>query len=280
MPKKLKKTKPIKNVKIVIVMTYFERLYQLTKTLSSIEKSQHKTLEVVIVDDASEVPLDFDSTKKQDIEYNFPIHIINVSKEEKDWLCPVIAYNLGIEKALTLSPDIIILQNAECFHYDDVMVYVVENLTEKDYISFPCFSINKEDTFDADIDKKIPSLISKNNTGDTPIGQNGWYNHFIFRPSGYDYCSAITIKNMLKINGYDERYADGVAWGDDDLIRRVRRARLRVNIPFSPIVVHQWHYSGYDPYSRPDLYEKNKALFLSEAHGRKFKAEHIKTKDF
>lgn len=269
-----------KSKKIAIVMTYFERLHQLKKTLSTIEKSRHKTLEVIIVDDASEVLLDLDSVKNQNCEYNFPIHITNISKEEKNWFCPVIAYNRGIEKALTINPDIIILQNAECFHFGDVLSYVIKNLTEENYISFPCFSINKEATFDVDVDKKILSLIEQNDTGDTPIGQNGWYNHNVFRANGYDYCSAITIKNMLKINGYDERYSEGVAWGDDDLIRRVKRAGLQVDIPSTPIVVHQWHYSGYDPYSRPDLYEKNKALFTSEALLKKYKSEHIKTKDF
>ncbi len=40
-------------MKIVIVMTYYERQFQLNKTLLSLLNSEHKDFEVVIVDDAS-----------------------------------------------------------------------------------------------------------------------------------------------------------------------------------------------------------------------------------
>lgn len=250
------------------MMSYYNRLQQLGNTLISIGNSRHRDFEIVIVDDASDEPL-----APEPIKFN-NTHIIPISKEEKNWYNPMIPYNRGIEKALTLNPDVIIIQNPECAHYGDILRYVSENLTDENYISFPCFSLGKEDGW-----WEIPTVILKNYRA-AETGGCGWYNHSVHRPNGFDFCSAITTKNLIKLNGFDERFADGVACGDNDFRNRIDLLGLKVEIPDYPIAIHQWHYDGYDPYSRDDLYQKNKELLKVTEAEKNYRAVHTKTRNF
>ena len=40
--------------------------------------------------------------------------------------------------------DIIIIQNQECIHFDDIILYLVNNLTENNYFLFSYYSTNNE----------------------------------------------------------------------------------------------------------------------------------------
>lgn len=263
--------------KIVIVMTHYNREFLLIRTLNSIERSSHENLEVVIVDDASTGTTYWDNIISP---LQYPIHLIKIKPEEKFWNNPVIAYNKGIEKAIELGAEIIMVQNAECLHHGDVISHANKNVTKSNYLSFACYSIDQENTNKTNIEDQIDSIIENNNTHAVKNGQNAWYNHAVLRPHGYDFCVALTIENMIKLNGYDERFAFGVAYGDNDLIDRVKNLGLNVDIPEKPIVVHQWHYAGEDIYSRTKLVENNKTLYENLKREQRTIATHTHTRDF
>lgn len=67
---------------------------------------------------------------------------------------------------------------------------------------------------------------------------------------------------MRRINGYDERFSEGIAYGDDDLLRRIRNSGIEPWIPEGPYVVHQYHQLGDNPYSDHKAVEKNKSLLM------------------
>ena len=253
-------------------MTYYNRLPLLEYTLQSIYKSKHKDFEIVIVDDRSDEVIDFSV-------YGRRIHTYRVG-DEKWWTNPVIAYNLGIYTALKLKPDIIILQNAECYHYGDVIKYAAEHVTDDNYISFSALALDPDNTATGISNKMIKSLLPVDYAYPTnPANPDlGWYNHPDLIPRAYDFCAAITTKNLIKLNGYDERFAKFVAYGDNDLILRVRRLGLDVQIPLEPFVVHQWHdHSHINVATMGDM---GLSLYLSiEANGTGYKAVHTHTVD-
>ena len=123
--------------KVIIVMTYFERQYQLNKTLESIGHTTHDDFEVIIVDDGSKISPEIAG-------YEFPISLYKT--KNKRWIDGSPAYNLGILKALERNPDIIILQCAETYHVGDIIKYSTR-VTDKNYISFACYNLSKEFTF-------------------------------------------------------------------------------------------------------------------------------------
>ena len=259
-------------MKIVIVMTYFNRLFQLERTLASILRSRHKNFEIIIVDDKSDEVTDFSVYGKR-------IHSIRVG-EEKNWCNPVIPYNLGIHKALTFHPSVIILQNAECYHYGDVLSYAARNVVYNNYLAFSALSLDKENTHLGVNDELIKGLLPMEYA--VPyhplVSELGWYNHPIILPRALDFCAAISTQNLRKLNGYDERFASHIWYGDDNLIGRVKKLGLRVEIPLDPFVVHQWH--DHNHITEENSQDDGKALYESlEATGG-HRAEHTYTPDF
>jgi glycosyltransferase involved in cell wall biosynthesis len=253
--------------KIAIVMTYFDRQFQLERTLKSI-KTSHTDFEVIIVDDNSPKPIIVPET-------NFPVFVHRF--RDKIWNNSEPVYNTGIIHALRHGAEIIIVQNAECFHIGDVIEYA-SHVTDEKYISFGCYSIDEQTTFE---DHNVHSVIRANDYGASRNGQNAWYNHPIHRPVGYDFCAAMTRTTMMRLNGYDERLSAGYAYGDNYLIDRVKMLGLQIEITTNPIVVHQWHYSkNYKPKNWESLMEKNRVLYHQLLTENNPRAVHYYTTNF
>jgi glycosyltransferase involved in cell wall biosynthesis len=251
--------------KIVIVITYYKRQAQLTKTLLSINKSSHNNFEVIIINDSSEeiiLP-----------EVKFPIEIFR--PENKSWIDRDIPANIGFKMALDKGADIIISQNAECYHQGDVVSYS-ERIKDNNYISFSAFDLDEENTFK---DHEIFKLIRDNNICVTYTAQLGWYNHPEFRPIGYDFCAAISRKNMIRLNGFDERFSAGVGYGDNYWVHRVKKLGLNIEIPTEPFVVHQWHDSSWKN-KITEVKQDNSVLYTELSQTDNIKAIHTLTSDF
>lgn len=220
-------------------MAYYNRAEQLERTLSTIAQSEVKDYELVIVDDASDTPLE---------------GAIRVDPKDKWWTNPCIPFNMAFKEA---KGDIIIIQNPECFHYGDVLSYVLNNVRDRVYISFACYAINEDQT--KRLRKGLPEIY------DRPFGvkeRNGWYNNATHRPVGYHFCSAITKRDLDRIGGFDEEYALGVSYDDDDFVYRINNAGLDIKIVNTPFVVHQWHTPfTYKREGWQAKHEINKKLF-------------------
>jgi len=247
-------------------MTYFDRQRQLNKTLDSFMQYNPEDFKVIIIDDGS--PEDIKLK-----EYPFEITILKLN--EKRWFNPEPVYNTGLKYALLKDPDIIILQNAECYHVGDILSYA-KKVTEKTYISFGCYSIDYGNTFS---DHDIHKIISSNNSGILANGTNGWYNHPIYRPKGFEFCSAITAENIRKLNGYDERLSLGLWYGDDYLLARIKMLGLEVEITSEPFVVHQWHPNTQAISNSAELIERNRILFNELLAKGDYRAQHLFTLD-
>lgn len=228
---------------ISIVMTYYERYEQLTTTLRSfiLHGYDKDDIEVIVVDDASIIePLNCERIAL----LPFPVHVITMPKA-KEYSNPCIPFNVGFRAA---QGEIIIIQNAECLHFSNVIEYVKYNLKANDYISFACYSLNKENTEKLFNNSEWTfNDIFKNINNDKvaiEYGDDAWYNHSKLRPKGYHFCSAITKSNLNLLKGFDERYSSGIAFDDDEFLYRIKRSNLSFSIIDSLTVVHQWHYSG------------------------------------
>ena len=258
--------------KIGIVMTYYNRQYQLNKTLETINKQRNDDVFVVIVDDNS-----YDNIILPPC--NFDVKVIRIGKE-KNWTNPEPAYNIGFLYLIdNTTCEIIINQNAECYHVGEVLNYARENTTIDNYITFGCYSLDYENTFNSSFD--LLSFIEKHDVSASHTQGDGWYNHPIHRPKALENCSSIHKINLLKLNGYDERLSiDGIGYGDDYLIDRIRFLGLNVEITESPFVVHQWHgYNNIEPDIYNALLHKNYELYQQIVLQKTIRGIHIFTKD-
>jgi len=227
-------------------MAYYNRKEQLDMTLASIRNSQITNYEVVIVDDASDEPLVCDEAR-----------VIRVEKKDKWWTNPCIPFNMAFKEA---KGDLVIIQNPECYHKGDILAYVQKNIKYGQYLSFACYAINKEETV---MFKRGVFPVLEDRTYRGPE-ENGWFNHSVYRPIGYHFCSAITKHTLDIVGGFDERYAMGVSFDDDDFIRKIGR-NMEVWLIDDPYAIHQWHPPyAYQHKDMMKLHRRNQRIYNGE----------------
>lgn len=230
------------NKGISIVMAYYNRRKQLIKTLESIDNTLYNknNLEIIIINDNSNI-----DNNINDIPFFFNelnIKILNIKEENKDWINPCITYNIGFNY---IKYDKVIIQNPECYHNNDILSYVDNNLGNSKYLSFGCYSLSYEES-NMNNFKNIKLLDKQFSIACS----SGWYNHSNYRPSYYHFCSAISYDNLKKLGGFDEDYKDGIGFDDDEFVYRIRLMNLDMKIIDDHIVFHQYHKSEKFRYNK------------------------------
>ncbi len=238
---------------ISIVTSYYNRKKLFENTLMTIDNSKVKDFEFIVVDDGSDDP-----QRIEDLQKKYPfLRIIRLEKKDKWYVNPCIPFNIGIREA---KGDIIILQNPECLHANDVLSYINDNINNSNYLTISAYGL------DSSINEGILNYAHKTNSlsglikslpqrsiyGNVSLG---WYNHLKHRPGYYHFCSAITRENMGKLNGFDERFFNGIGYDDDEFLARVRFLGLQPTIVEDVSVIHQYHKSVWN-----EMNEKNKLV--------------------
>ena len=263
--------------KLSIAFGYYNRKKLFLRSLDSISRSKYaKDIEVVVVDDASD-----EEHRLEDIvdKYPFPINLIRTEAKDKWYINSCVPLNKAIEA--TKAP-LIMLTNPECFHVGDVVAAAIENTTDENYIVFACYALSEEST-DTFLEKKeVRITMRKSDHGMI----EGWYNHSQIHPRPFHFASCITRKNMDKVGGFDEAYAHGIGWDDDDLLTTITGVVDKVVIVDNPFVLHQWHYVegsyNHQNAANPKLEQMNRQVYLNKARQRKEASEkkHILNKTF
>jgi len=248
---------------ISVVTAYYNRKKLFTRTLNSMLPYHGKIdFEVIVVDDGSD-----ESERLEDLQADFPfLRVIRLEKQNKWYKNPCIPFNIGFSE---IKGDKVIIQNPECYHFGSILEYVATHLKENDYLSFGCFSLDKLHTDDEVLfydRNNIQQLIFNNNRSFVTDGDLGWYNHSVIRPEAFHFCSALMANDLFDLGGFDERYAKGVGYDDDELIWRIRNKKMNIKFIDDQIVLHQNHYIEPDNVveankKRFESYKRNKLIF-------------------
>lgn len=242
---------------ITIVIAYFERQVLLEKTLDSFKKYNPKEFNVIIVDNGSEGDVVLP-------ELSYDVEVVKITGMPGH--C-VFTFNVGFSFAIKRS-DIIIMQGAECCHNGNILKRAKE-ITNEMYISFGCYSLGQGESIDT---------VKINNRCQTFDGDSAWYNHPIYNPRGFNFCSAITTENLIKLNGFDERFGYGCGYEDDYFLHQLRKLGLKIELTLEPFVFHQWHPTGGKG-RELESWHRNLALFTELSKGNEYKAQHTLTSD-
>lgn len=224
-------------------MGYKNRKNLLIRTLNSLRKSTVKDYEVVIVDDASDP-----EHRLEDILDIYPeIVLKRVNHEDRYWFNPCIPYNMAFELCKYKT---VLIQNPECYHHGDVLSSALQKVNRSNYILFPVYALNQDETennFD-DISNKSSTDLNaylKPAPWNGIEGFSGWYNHPNYNRRGLHFCSAIHKSSLKELKGFDERFAYGYSFDDDEFINRVTMSGYKIEFLHEPVVFHQWHYSSH-----------------------------------
>ena len=124
----------------------------------------------------------------------------------------------------------------------------------RDELTFHCYAATKAETRVMQTGDPLPMFTEK---------KSRWYNHVVERPYAYHFATAITRENLIKLNGFDERFAQGQDMDDVDLIYRVKELGLELKFVEDPWVVHQYHRKTYDNPHNPPVTVNNRELWAS-----------------
>jgi GT2 family glycosyltransferase len=237
-------------MRVSVVMAYYNRKQLLINTLKSIEgNTSYKDFEIIIVDDASS-----EEHRIEDVltQFKMDIKLIRVDPETKTHINPCIPYNIGFKEA---QGDIVVIQNPECFHLGDI-ISDVSNLKHNEYKVYHCYSLPESETNKLSSGSLELKMLNK---GASFNGDHGWYCHGRFNPRPYHFCSAIHKKDLEDLGGFDERYANGKSYDDDEFATRIVRKGMDISFVSNPLVAHQWHYT-----SEESEVNSNKDLFFEK----------------
>ena len=225
-----------KSKKISIVMAYYNRKNQIITTLNQFNDlyMNKYNFEVIIVDDKSNSINNLSEIVKK---YKYKIKLIKIN--EKSWINPVIPFNVGLKNA---EGDIIILQNPEIFHCDDIIKTSIELLNNNNnYYTFPVFS---SPSFK--YNEKIKSLQEKK--------CNDYYNKFTqkinYKDFGFNY------------NFYKTKYGDVSALNYDQALNHwntigINEKRIcnNENIYYEKKIIDNWKgWYNHHYYNKRDFH--------------------------
>lgn len=226
---------------ISIVMAYYNRKSLLQFTLQTITQSAYKDVELIIVDDGS-AP----EHRLEDIIGNYDLNIVlvRIEKEHKQHINPCIPYNIGFSY---ISGKIVILQNPEVCHIGDVLSYIAANLTEDQHISLTCANFDtpnhNEDLYRI---YKSPNDINEVKSFIESLTRipryQAWYNHPVHCPKSYHFLAAMYKTKLDQLGGFDERYAHGSSYDDNEILERSRLICEVKCLDWNDVFcIHQWH---------------------------------------
>lgn len=209
------------NHKISIIMTYYNRKEQIIMTLNQFQLLNYDkyNLEVIIVDDISDNENDLNDIIKK---YKFYIKLIKL--KNKTWINSCIPNNIGL---LHSTGDIIILQNAEIFHCDDLIkqsIYLLDN-NEK-YYTFPVFS---SPSFEHN------NIIKKLMDNKKMLYNKKFINTIDYSEYDFDYLYYKTHYDDIKDLSYEEAYKNWLNYG----LKNKRKCN-KSNIYYPKQITQNW----------------------------------------
>lgn len=199
----------INNYAVSIVMTASNRSKQTYFTLQSMLKSKCKNIQVIIVDDSDIDPININILKN----YPYYIDLIVIKRENKNWINPVVNYNIGFK---FIKGDNVVIQNAEVCHVGDPLYYIYTEMKENNYYVFDVVSVNcfenNEEIYKSDITNV--DIYNKPYFGI-------WYQHTAHHNRNLHFFTSLKREtfNLIKEFSYD--YSIGIDYDDDDFLLKI-----------------------------------------------------------
>ena len=226
---------------ISIIMTSSNRSKQTYHTLKTIQNSSYKNIQLIIVDDSTHDPI------QMDILETFPFYIdfININRQNKDWINPVVNYNIGFN---FVKGSYVIIQNAEVCHIGDVIQYLIDNVQDDNYYVFDVKAINNIES-----NEEIYQIKQL----DTSIYQREnlflmWYQHKTFNRNLH-FLTGMTYSTFKKINGFSYDYSLTIDYDDNDFILRIYSKHIKINNISNDIFniggIHLYHVNAQQTWS-------------------------------
>lgn len=242
-------------VKYSIVMPYLKRDGWLFNTLVSYNHhyKNRNDYEVIIVEDIKNIENNEEHNKLKEVLKFFTINAdkyIDIKLIKSNFVDnhnPAPLFNLGVKNA---SGKYIVITNPEGFHKDNILAGFDSIFDEKPecYVVCGCLNIHRF--------KLFTELFE-----DFRYEPLAWYQHSKYRNAMFHFCSCLSKENYKKIGGFDERFAKGFAYDDDDLRETIKENNIQFVIRDDLLTFHQAHASTVKGINIDRLLKRNYTLY-------------------
>lgn len=247
--------KPVdRPVKYSIVMPYMDRPVLLHNTLVSYHHwygARHDWELVLVRDSKCNDPANLFTVVDEWIDKGLSIMVVD--HDGTGEYNPARLFNTGVREA---TGQYVILTSPEIYHEVDIMSGLDREFANgpSQYVICACQS------------RLRPRTMRKIAVHGELRGQvDKWIQHGQHRPTGYHFCSAISKEDYLSLGGFDERFAPGFCFDDDDWHDTVAEAGMTMVQADDLITSHQFHDPCFVP-DKMDRWNRNKALYEAK-HG-------------
>ena len=194
---------------VSIVMTSCNRSNQTYFTLQSMLKSKCKDIHIIIVDDSDNDPLSIDRLK----DFPYYIDLIVIKRENKNWVNPVVNYNIGFK---FIKGSKVVIQNAEVCHIGDPLNFINTSMVKDFYYVFDV---------KASLNFRTNQKIYNSNLNDIEIYNKKffkmWYHHHKHNNTNYHFFTAFTKETFEKIKEFSYDYTLGRDYDDNDFLLKI-----------------------------------------------------------
>jgi len=198
---------------VSIVMTSSNRSKQTYFTLSSMLTSSCKNIQVIIVDDSTNDPIDCNKL----MEYPFYIDFIKINRENKDWHNPLVNYNIGFQY---IKGSKVVIQNAEVCHIGNILGFVYDTIIDNNYYTFDVKSALNFDANEIIYNNDISTIDIYNNEKLNNLWYNLWYQGESHNRN-FHFLTAMTKTTFDKVKEFSYDCTMGGSYDDDDFLLKI-----------------------------------------------------------
>ena len=214
-----------------IIMPYYRRKIQLFNTIASLRDHYNSRFdwELIIVEDIKNAADEAaHASLFETLEY-IPSHfrIKHIIAGELNWSNPAPLFNAGVQVSEGKN---LVITNPECFHINNILGGLDREfeLNPDVYVVCACESAG-------DFTKWTLGLT------DFKWDHHMWYQHSKHRNELYHFCSSISRENYDHIGGFDDEFALGIGYDDNDFRDSIITAGIKVITRDDLLVIHQKH---------------------------------------
>lgn len=239
--------------KYSFILPYINRLSQFRNTLVSFQHWYEKRndWEIVLIEDIKCSPKDRERLAEIVAAWRKKGFRIKHLKQigSMDQFNPSALFNAGAKEA---EGKYLIISSPEVFHRADILAGLDTEFDDDDPDIYVICGCQDRGGCTTQSIERITELGGR---------RTKWFQHSVFRPANYHFCSALSRKNWERIGGFDETYCSGYCFDDDDFRERVRAANLQFVQRDDLLTFHQQHPAGLKPADWKEQWEKNRALY-------------------
>lgn len=227
---------------VTIVMTASNRSKQTYFTLQSMLKSKCKNLQIILVDDSTDDPININILKN----YPYYIDLIVINRETKDWANPCVNYNIGFQ---FIQGRIVVIQNAEVCHIRDPLSHIHDNIKDDEYFVFDVITSSNFETNEEIYKSDLTDIFICNK----PFFSQ-WYQHSVHNNRNLHFFTAMTRKTFSKVKEFSYDYSIAIDYDDPDFLLKIISRNINiVNVPvdiYHICGIHLYHGISYNTWGQ------------------------------